>query len=96
MAALPRKNVHLVCGGKYHDFDFARIELLKLLAELEHVRVTVGRNFSDQDAIHSADSLITYTSDLLPEESEIDGLQQFLRPVAFRQYRFRVFRAQRR
>ncbi|GIR71464.1 MAG: hypothetical protein CM15mP74_27150 [Halieaceae bacterium] len=23
-----RKDVYLVCGGKYHDFDFARLELL--------------------------------------------------------------------
>jgi hypothetical protein len=21
--------VHLVCGGKYHDFDYARLELLR-------------------------------------------------------------------
>ena len=28
-----RIDVYLVCGGRYHDFDFARLELLKLLAE---------------------------------------------------------------
>jgi len=74
-----RKRVHLVCGGKYHDFDFARLELLKLLAESDHVRTTVAGDYGDQDAMHHADALITYTSDLIPSEGEQDGLQQFLR-----------------
>ena len=30
-------DVHLVAAGKYHDIDFARLELLKLLAEHEHI-----------------------------------------------------------
>lgn len=73
------KKVHLVCGGKYHDFDYARLEILKLLAELEHVRVTISSDYSRQDQMHTADAMITYTSDLVPDESEQDGLQQFLR-----------------
>ena len=36
-----RINACLVAGGRYHDIDFARLEVLKLLAEHEHVRVTV-------------------------------------------------------
>ena len=36
-----RKDMYLVCGGKYHDFDFARLELLKLLAEHEIGRAHV-------------------------------------------------------
>lgn len=74
-----RKNIHLVCGGKYHDFDYARLELLKLLAEIDHVRVTVASDFSRQEQMHSASAMITYTSDVIPDESEQDGLQQFLR-----------------
>jgi hypothetical protein len=38
-----RKDVYLVVGGKYHDFDFARLELLKLLAEQDVVRVKGGQ-----------------------------------------------------
>ena len=79
MSDIKRKRVHLVCGGRYHDFDFARLELLKLLAELEHVRVTVSGDFSNEESLHASDALITYTSDLLPDESQQDGLQQFLR-----------------
>lgn len=79
MQETARKNVHLICGGKYHDFDFARLELLKLLAGFEHVRVTVASTYDDQDSLHRSDALITYTSDLIPLEGEQDGLQQFLR-----------------
>ena len=34
-----RIDAYLVCGGIWHDFDFARLELLKLLVEDEHIRV---------------------------------------------------------
>lgn len=79
MSGQQRKNIHLICGGKYHDFDFARLELLKLLAELDHVRVTVASDFSRQEQMHASDAIITYTSDVIPDEGEQDGLQQFLR-----------------
>ena len=36
-----RLNVVLVAGGKYHDIDFARLELLKLLAEDDRIRTRV-------------------------------------------------------
>lgn len=32
--------VHLIAAGKYHDIDFARLELLKLLAEIPEIRTT--------------------------------------------------------
>lgn len=79
MTPISRKSVHLVCGGKHHDFDYARLELLKLLAEFQHVRVTVASDYSRQDQMHTSEAMITYTSDLIPDESEQDGLQQFLR-----------------
>ena len=73
-----RKMVHLVCGGKYHDFDFARLELLKLLAENDHVRVSVSSDYSCPDELLAAEALITYTSDVLPSAGEQDSLEQFL------------------
>ena len=35
-------DAYLVAGGRYHDIDFARMELLKLLSEHAHVRTRVG------------------------------------------------------
>jgi hypothetical protein len=61
-----RINVYLVCGGKWHDFDFARLELLKLLAEHERARVRVADDFEDLDAIAASDVLVAYTCDVRP------------------------------
>lgn len=65
-----RIDAYLVCGGKYHDFDFARLELLKLLAEDEHVRVKVAQDYHELDIITAADFLVTYTCDVRPTEAE--------------------------
>lgn len=77
--AAQRKNVHLVCGGKYHDIDFVRLELLKLLGELEHVRTTVAPDYADHEALARADLLLTYTSDVVPTDEQLTGLQDYLR-----------------
>ena len=55
---------YLVAGGKYHDIDFARAELLKLLAEDQDVRTRVAEDYADTDAIAAADFLVTYTCDV--------------------------------
>lgn len=77
--AATRKNVHLVCAGRYHDFDFARLELLKLLGEHGHVRTSVSPDYAATEAIAGADALITYTSDVIPTETETEALAAFLR-----------------
>ncbi len=64
-----RINACLVAGGKYHDIDFARLEVLKLLAEHEHVRVTVLPDYESTDAIAAASVLVSYTCDVRPSEA---------------------------
>ncbi len=71
-------NVYLVCNAKYHDTNFARLELLKLLAENDDIHTRVAENFSDVDAIAESDLLLTYTCDLRPSVSEQDALGRFL------------------
>jgi type 1 glutamine amidotransferase len=71
-------DVYLVCNAKYHDTNFARLELLKLLAEQEDVWVRVAENYSDVDAISESRLLITYTCDLCPSVAEQAALQGFL------------------
>ena len=70
-----RIDAYLVCAGKYHDFDFARLELLKLLAADEHIRVQVAQHFGDLDAITSADFVVTYTCDLRPSADEQEAIR---------------------
>ena len=77
MAARP-VNALLICGGKYHDMDFARLELLKLLGEHERIRTQVCADYAATESIASADFLITYTCDVLPTESQRPALEQFL------------------
>lgn len=67
-AAPERLDAYLVAGGKYHDIDFARRELLDLLAEHEHVRTVVAATYEDLEAIAAAEVLVSYTCDVRPSE----------------------------
>lgn len=69
---------HLVAGGKYHDIDFARLELLKLLGEDPEIRTRVSEDYRDTDAIHAADFLVTYTCDVDASEAEQQALADFV------------------
>lgn len=74
----PVVHVYLVVAGDYHDMDFARLELLKLLAEHEHIRVKVAGDYHDLPAIGEADVLISYTCNLIPTEDEQHALRDFV------------------
>jgi uncharacterized protein len=78
MAAERRVDAFLVCGGKYHDFDFARLQLLTLLGEDEHVRVKVAQHFGDIDSITSSDFLVTYTCDVRPSTVEQEAIRDWV------------------
>jgi type 1 glutamine amidotransferase len=65
----------LIASGKYHDIDFARLELLKLLAEDDRVRVRVFEDYSNLDAIRNASFLITYTCDVMPSLEQQEALR---------------------
>jgi uncharacterized protein len=73
-----RTNVYLVAGGKWHDIDFARLELLKLLAEHEHVRVTVAADYEDIESISKTSALISYTCDVRPSESAQQAIRSWV------------------
>jgi hypothetical protein len=69
---------YLVCGGKWHDMDFARRELLGLLGEHEDVKTRVSDDYRDVAALGEADFLVTYTCDLRPGDAEQDALARFV------------------
>lgn len=68
----------LVAGGKYHDIDFARLELLKLLAEDQRVRVRVFEDYENIAAIEAADMLVSYTCDVVPSLVAQEALRRWL------------------
>jgi len=71
-------DVYLVCNARFHDTNFARLELLKLLGENEDIHTRVAENFSDTEAIKASRLLITYTCDLRPSAAEQKALGEFL------------------
>jgi uncharacterized protein len=73
-----RQTGYLVVGGVSHDFDFVRLELLKLLAEHEHLRVTVAANYEDVEAIDRSGFLLSYTCDVRPSERAEHALSRFV------------------
>jgi type 1 glutamine amidotransferase len=73
-----RIDVALIASGKYHDIDFARLELLKLMAEEERLRVRVFEDYREIEVIAASAMLVTYTCDVIPSAAEIAGLQRFL------------------
>jgi type 1 glutamine amidotransferase len=63
-----RIDVTLVAGGMYHDIDYARLELLKLLAEHDEFRVRVQPDYEDAEAIAAGSILVSYTCNVRPSE----------------------------
>ena len=73
-----RIDAHFVAAGKYHDIDFARLELLKLLAEHPHVRTTVACDYGDLDRLAQCRFLVSYTCDLMPTETETRAIRAWV------------------
>ena len=68
----------LVAGGKYHDIDFARGELLGLLGEHPQVRTTVDSTFEHTDALTGAQLLVSYTCDVRPSEAAQQAVRDWV------------------
>ena len=62
-------DAYFVCGGKYHDIDYARLQLLGLLGEHERIRTRMAEDYRDIEAIEASDFLVTYTVDVVPDEA---------------------------
>lgn len=69
---------YLVVGGLYHDLDFVRLELLKLLNEDERLRIRVGENYADTEAIARSDFLVSFAVDVLPSEAQQRFLKDYI------------------
>ena len=74
----PRIDCVLIAGGKYHDIDYARLELLKLLADNPRIRVRVFENYECVAAIEAAHFLISYTCDVIPSLSAQEAIRAWV------------------
>jgi len=73
-----RIDVLLVAGGKYHDIDFARRELLGLLAEHDEFRVRVQPDYEDTSPLKRSTILVSYTCDVRPSERAQDEIRAWV------------------
>ena len=73
-----RIDAHFVAAGKYHDIDFARLEILKLLMEHPHIRTSVACDFSNVERIDACQFLITYCCDLMPTKAQIARIRKWV------------------
>ena len=78
MSYKDRIDAHFVAAGKFHDIDFARLEILKLLAEHPQIRTTVACDYAAVDRIAACRFLVTYTCDLVPSLAETAAIKGFL------------------
>ncbi|MEE2768635.1 MAG: ThuA domain-containing protein [Actinomycetota bacterium] len=77
-AAPARLDAYLVAGGKYHDIDFARRELLDLLGEHEYVRTTVAANYEDVASLTASGFLVSYTCDVRPSKTAQHAIREWV------------------
>jgi type 1 glutamine amidotransferase len=73
-----RLDAVLVCGGKWHDFDYARHQLLGELGEWERVRTRVFEDYRCLAALDRADFLVTYTCNVRPDPDQQQALVDFV------------------
>lgn len=73
-----RVDAVLVAGGRYHDIDFARRELLALIGEHDHVRVRVDSTFERADLLDNAEFMISYTCDVRPSEAAQESVRSWV------------------
>ena len=74
MSRSDRLDVYLIAGGKYHDIDYARLELLKLFAEQPRLKVQVGPDYAQIEEICGADFIVSYTCDVIPTPEQTQRL----------------------
>lgn len=73
-----RVEVAVVVGGRWHDVDFARRELLALVGAHDAVRATVHSDFSDSARMQQADAVIAYTCDVRPTAEQVEALRSMV------------------
>lgn len=73
-----RLDAVLVCGGQWHDFDYARLRLLQLLGAEPRVRTRVFEDYATGDALDRADLLVTYTCNVRPDPAQQERLVEFV------------------
>ena len=79
MSGADRVDVLLVAGGRWHDVDYARSELLTLLAGHDVVRTRVEDDYGRIGLLEGTGAvLITWTCDVRPTPQQAEALADFV------------------
>lgn len=70
--------IQIITGGRFHDFDLARLILLQLMADDDRIRVRCASDFGDVHDLQGYSGVILYTCDLMPNEAETAELEAFV------------------
>jgi type 1 glutamine amidotransferase len=73
-----RPRVKLIVAAEFHDADYARRELLGMLAEDDRPVTVAAENFGDPAALDEVDFLITYTNNVFPDAAGLEALDRFV------------------
>ncbi|RVQ64602.1 ThuA domain-containing protein [Croceicoccus ponticola] len=73
------KRIHVVTGGKYHDFDLARLRVLELMAEDERIRASCSMDYDGLPDLDGYAGLVLYTCDLMPTDAQAEAMDDFVR-----------------
>lgn len=80
MSGADRVDVLLVAGGKWHDVDYARAELLAHLAGHDVTRTAVDEDYRRVGLLSSGTGvLVTWTCDVRPSPEQSEALVEFVR-----------------
>lgn len=73
------KRIHIVTGGKYHDFDLVRLRLLEIMARDERIRASCAMDYAGLDCLGECAALVLYTCDMMPTDDEAEAIDAFVR-----------------
>ncbi|MEM7254016.1 MAG: ThuA domain-containing protein [Pseudomonadota bacterium] len=83
--SIDKKRAHLIVGGfpvgsmAGHDMDYARLQLLQQLYDIDNVHCTVASDYADLDKwLDGTHFLLTYVAGPFPHGEQVDRLNQWL------------------
>lgn len=72
------KRIHIVTGGKYHDFNLARLRLLELMAQDDRIRASCAMDYEGLSVLDECAGVVLYTCDLMPSDEQAEALDRFV------------------
>ena len=73
------KRIHVITGGKFHDFDLVRLRVLELMAADERIRASCAMTYDGLSVLDECVGLVLYTCDMMPSDEQAEALDRFVR-----------------